>query len=80
MRSCSDPRPQRGLRRSRLHDPPRKDGVEPNDFNGSSWWARQDSNLHLTDYESAALTIELRAHQDRTGRPACRLTQAISTN
>ena len=24
-------------------------------------WARQDSNLDLTDYESAALTIELRA-------------------
>ena|SRR5438132_13704418 len=25
------------------------------------WWARQDSNLGPTDYESAALTAELRA-------------------
>ena len=30
---------------------------------GSStvWWARQDLNLGPTDYESAALTAELRA-------------------
>ena len=27
----------------------------------SEWWALQDSNLQPTDYESAALTIELRA-------------------
>ena len=27
----------------------------------SGWWALQDSNLQPTDYESAALTIELRA-------------------
>jgi hypothetical protein len=26
-----------------------------------SWWARQDLNLGPTDYESAALTAELRA-------------------
>ena len=26
-----------------------------------NWWARQDSNLGPTDYESAALTAELRA-------------------
>ena len=26
-----------------------------------SWWARLDSNQEPTDYESAALTIELRA-------------------
>ncbi len=32
---------------------------------GFRWWARQDSNLHLTGYESAALTVELRAHWDR---------------
>ena len=25
------------------------------------WWAREDSNLQPTDYESAALPIELRA-------------------
>ena len=37
-----------------------------------TWWARQDSNLHLTDYESAALTIELRAHQDRRAAVAGR--------
>jgi hypothetical protein len=27
----------------------------------NSWWARQDLNLGPTDYESAALTAELRA-------------------
>ena len=27
----------------------------------ATWWALQDSNLQPTDYESAALTIELRA-------------------
>ena len=27
------------------------------------WWARQDLNLQPTDYESAALTIELQALQ-----------------
>jgi hypothetical protein len=26
------------------------------------WWARQDSNLRPGDYESLALTAELRAH------------------
>ena len=26
------------------------------------WWALQDSNLYSTDYESAALTIKLKAH------------------
>jgi hypothetical protein len=30
------------------------------------WWARQDLNLGPTDYESAALTAELRApHSSR---------------
>ncbi len=28
---------------------------------GFDWWARQDLNLGPTDYESAALTAELRA-------------------
>ena len=28
-------------------------------FNKESWWAHQDLNLEPTDYESAALTIEL---------------------
>ena len=32
-----------------------------------SWWARQDLNLGPTDYESAALTAELRARQRLTG-------------
>ena len=27
----------------------------------SDWWARLDSNQEPTDYESAALTVELRA-------------------
>jgi hypothetical protein len=31
-----------------------------------SWWARQDLNLGPTDYESAALTAELRAPRDIT--------------
>jgi hypothetical protein len=26
---------------------------------GRRWWAHQDSNLEPTDYESAALTVEL---------------------
>lgn len=30
-------------------------------------WARQDLNLRPTDYESAALTTELRAQQMRLG-------------
>ena len=30
-------------------------------MNGMFWWARQDLNLGPTDYESAALTAELRA-------------------
>ncbi len=30
------------------------------------WWALQDLNLQPTDYESAALTIVLRARADRT--------------
>jgi hypothetical protein len=29
----------------------------------NKWWARQDSNLGPTDYESAALTAELRARR-----------------
>jgi hypothetical protein len=28
---------------------------------GNNWWARQDSNLGPMDYESTALTTELRA-------------------
>ncbi len=27
----------------------------------AAWWALQDSNLYSTDYESAALTIKLKA-------------------
>ena len=30
------------------------------------WWARQDLNLGPTDYESAALTAELRAPRELT--------------
>lgn len=41
-------------------------GVRPA---AGGWWALQDSNLQPTDYESAALTIVLRAQ--KTGdRPA----------
>ena len=29
---------------------------------GSDWWARKDLNLGPMDYESTALTAELRAH------------------
>ncbi len=29
----------------------------------NNWWARKDLNLEPTDYESAALTVELRAPQ-----------------
>ena len=36
------------------------------------WWALQDSNLQPTDYESAALTIELRALD-----VACRVPTSI---
>ena len=36
---------------------------------GNGWWARQDSNLGPMDYESTALTTELRA------RVAIKLTQ-----
>jgi hypothetical protein len=32
----------------------------------NKWWARQDSNLGPTDYESAALTAELRARREVT--------------
>ena len=32
---------------------------------GAGEWARQDSNLGPTDYESAALTAELRARQHK---------------
>lgn len=32
-----------------------------------NWWARQDSNLQPLDYESTALTIELRAHGEKKG-------------
>ena len=35
---------------------------------GGGLWARQESNLRPKDYESPALTTELRAH--RTDRPA----------
>jgi hypothetical protein len=30
------------------------------------WWARKDLNLEPTDYESAALTVELRAPRGAT--------------
>ena len=35
---------------------------------GKSWWARLDSNQEPTDYESAALTVELRARATCSGR------------
>ena len=35
----------------------------------AEWWALQDSNLQPTDYESAALTIELRARPEATRVP-----------
>jgi hypothetical protein len=34
----------------------------------ASEWARQDSNLSPTDYESAALTAELRARHEQAYR------------
>ena len=37
------------------------------------WWARKDLNLEPTDYESAALTVELRA----LGRPPYYKTLAV---
>ena len=33
-------------------------------MNSFDWWARQGSNLGPTDYESSALTAELRARRD----------------
>src|SRR5437879_10777542 len=33
----------------------------PSALHHSGWWARLDSNQEPTDYESAALTVELRA-------------------
>ena len=52
--------------RSRRHSPSTRDSLGARSVPacarfGSRTWARQDSNLDLTDYESAALTIELRA-------------------
>jgi hypothetical protein len=41
-----------------------EDGFKIEDRNSrlaTSWWARLDSNQEPTDYESAALTVELRA-------------------
>jgi hypothetical protein len=38
------------------------------EMQGLSYWARQDSNLGPTDYESAALTAELRARPIRLPR------------
>ena len=35
------------------------------------WWARKDLNLGPTDYESAALTAELRALKDLLHIQAC---------
>jgi hypothetical protein len=31
---------------------------------GETWWARKDLNLGPMDYESTALTAELRARRD----------------
>ena len=42
-------------------------------------WARQDSNLGPTDYESAALTAELRA-LPREGTAKIRALRSDSTN
>lgn len=39
---------------------------------GVQWWARQDSNLRPIDYESTALTTELRARLPRTWSLAAR--------
>ena len=33
-----------------------------------SWWAWEESNLQPTDYESAALTVELQARKDAPNR------------
>src|SRR5260370_37173911 len=47
------------------------------------WWARLDSNQEPTDYESAALTVELRARvhilhiRGECGLPSSRGTTAI---
>ncbi len=34
----------------------------------ASWWAWEESNLQPTDYESAALTVELQARKDAPNR------------
>ena len=52
----------------------RKIGRESNQQPGDAkahmrkiWWARQESNLQPRDYESPALTIELRARRQKNG-------------
>jgi hypothetical protein len=42
-------------------------------FPENGWWARQDSNLGPMDYESTALTAELRARIE--GNISTKLTQ-----
>jgi hypothetical protein len=51
----------------RCHPPfgPVHSGMRKPPERGLSLWARQDSNLGPTDYESAALTAELRAPRPR---------------
>ena len=41
-------------------------GEQTRQFIENKWWARQDLNLGPTDYESAALTAELRALREAT--------------
>jgi hypothetical protein len=44
--------------------------MEGRDGEPLEWWAHQDLNLEPTDYESAALTVELWALQQLT-LPIC---------
>jgi hypothetical protein len=41
--------------------------LKPYNFETFPWWAHQDLNLEPTDYESAALTVELWARRSYIG-------------
>ena len=64
----------------------RNSKLETRNFETCSWWAHQDLNLEPTDYESAALTVELWARrlnltlaaQSAPGTPAGDLLACIA--
>ena len=49
-------------------------------FIGLRWWARKDLNLGPTDYESAALTAELRAPRETNALILYWFTEKVSSN